>query len=283
VSARPPRTAVLGLGLIGGSLAGALRARGWPVAGWDPDPAARRRAGTRGVATRFEGAGAASAGAEVVVLAAPPHANLELLERIALREGTAVVTDTGSVKREIAAHGKRLLGERFVPGHPMAGRTPGGAAQADPALFEGARWFLCGGGETARGRVARMVRAVGARPVQAPPARHDRMMARVSHLPQILASLLVGELAARDPEALAAAGPGFRGWARLAASPPELWMEILAANAGPVRDEIARLERALADLRTRWERADNAPLRVLARGRRGHALLNDEPGRRPRS
>lgn len=277
---RPPRTAVLGLGLIGGSLAGALAAAGWPVTGWDPDPAARRRAASRGAATRFAGPGAAAGDAELVVLAAPPRANLDLLGTVAALGGRAAVTDTGSVKRAIAARGRRLLGERFVPGHPMAGGTPGGSAQADPALFAGATWFLCGGGAGARRRVERMVRSAGARPVAATPARHDRMVARMSHLPQILASLLVGDLAERDPEAVALAGPGFRGWARLAASPPELWMEILGANAGPVREELARLERALAGLRSRWERTDNAPLRVLERGRRGHGLLKKEPGRR---
>ncbi len=278
--AAPPRTAILGLGLVGGSLAGALVERGWPVAGWDPDPAARRLAARRGAACGGASPEGAVEGADLVVLAAPPRANLELLARLAGRPGSPVVTDTGSVKGEIAGRGRRLLGDRFVAGHPMAGRTPGGASQADPALFAGASWFVCGGGAGPRKRVEAMARAVGARPVRATPVRHDRMMARVSHVPQILASLLVGDLAARDPEALAAAGPGFRGWARLAASPPELWMEILDANAGPVRAEIARLERALAGLRSGWERTDNAPLRVLERGRRGHELLERRPGRR---
>ena len=276
----PPRVTILGLGLIGGSLAGALVGRGWPVAGWDPDPGARRLAGRRGAACRSASLESAAEGADLVVLAAPPGANLELLARLAARPGSQAVTDTGSVKREIARRGRRLLGDRFVPGHPMAGRTPGGAAQADPGLFMEAGWFVCGGGAGPRKRVEAMARAVGACPLRATPVRHDRMMARVSHVPQILASLLVGDLAARDPEALASAGPGFRGWARLAASPPELWMEILAANAGPVRAEIARLERALAGLRSEWERTDNAPLRVLERGGRGHDMLERKPGRR---
>ncbi len=269
-----PRVAILGLGLIGGSLAGALQGRGWHRSGWDPDPGARRTARRRGWLERTP-AGAAEAleGADLVVLAAPPAANLAWLEELAGRPGRATVTDTGSVKTAVARRGEALLGRRFVPGHPMAGKERGGAAAADPDLFRGAAWVLCGGSPRRRARVARMVRCVGARPVIRTPAAHDREVAAVSHVPQLLASLLVGEAARRRPGALELAGPGFRGWARLAASPPELWSEILGANADAVRAELAALERALAGLRSRWERDDNAPLGILRRGGKGSERL----------
>ncbi len=272
--AAPRRVTVLGLGLIGTSLAAALGRAGVLCRGWDPDRSAMRIARRMaGVAPVPGGPGPAAEGAETVVLAAPPGANLDLMRELRGLDPGVTVTDVGSVKREPARVGKRILGDRFVPGHPLAGRERSGAAHADPDLFRGRPWAVCGGAPRHRRRVERLVEAAGGRPVRLGPAEHDREVALVSHLPQLLASLLLAEAGGRRPESLALAGSGFEGWARLAASPPELWKEILDGNAVPVRRELARLERALAGLRSRWERDENAALRCLREGRRGYERL----------
>jgi prephenate dehydrogenase len=127
-----------------------------------------------------------------------------------------------------------------------------------------------------------MIRAVGARPALLDPGRHDRDLARVSHLPQLVASCWVSDVAARHPESLRAAGPVFREWARLAGSDPGLWGEILDANAPAVLGEIERLETLLAGLRRRWESEDNCPLPVIGKGRRDRGNRTGAPRRRAR-
>jgi prephenate dehydrogenase len=234
--------AVVGLGLIGGSLARALSRRGWRVLGVDRAAVVRRARRARAIhaaATLSE----AAARADLVVLAAPPDANLRLLRRLArLRRPGLVVTDVGSVKLPICREAARLGLRSFVGGHPMAGSERAGFGASSARLFQGRPWALTPSPAAALGAVRRMARAAGARPVLVAPALHDRAVAFLSHLPQLVAWALDGA-ARRDPVArrhLGLAGPAFAEMTRLARSPRPLWREILRQN----RREVARALRA---------------------------------------
>lgn len=236
--------AVVGLGLVGGSIARALARAGWRVLGVDR-PAALRRARAARALTATASLAEAAAEADVVLLAAPPRANILLLRRLArfARPGL-VVTDVTSVKGPICREARRLRIAGFVGGHPMAGkeRTGFGASSAD--LFRGRPWILTSAGRSRPVRAVRaVIRAAGARPVTMDASAHDRAMAYLSHAPQV-ASWALLDAARRDPVArrhLGLAGPGFRDMTRLAKSPRGLWREILSQN----RREVARALGAL--------------------------------------
>jgi prephenate dehydrogenase len=247
-----PTVAIVGLGLIGGSLARALTRAGYHVVGIDR-ARVRRRAARAGAVAQTAGSVEAAARMDVVVLAAPPEANLRLLRRLArvARPGL-VVTDVGSVKRPIAEEAARLGLESFVGGHPMAGNEGTGFPASRPDLFRGRPWVISPSRDPrAARRVRALVRAAGARPVEVEPAAHDRAVAFLSHLPQVVARALAA--AARgDVQAgrrLSLAGPGFQDMTRLARSPRRLWREILAQNEA----EVARaLGTFLRVLRREW-------------------------------
>jgi prephenate dehydrogenase len=244
--------AIAGLGLIGGSMARGLTAAGWRVLGVDrPRPLrAALRAGA--IARGFDSLAEAAAEVDVVVLAAPPRANLALLRALArLTPPPRVVTDVGSVKAPICAAARALGLTGFVGGHPMAGRERGGFAASTPDLFAGRTWVLTPGAPVpaAALRTARaLARALGARVVTLDAAAHDRAVAFVSHLPQ-LASWALRAAAAGDPVAarhLRVAGPGFADMTRLARSPRALWRQILGENGTEVKRALDAFRRALA-------------------------------------
>lgn len=245
---RRPIVAVAGLGLIGGSLARALTRAGYRVLGVDAPARTRaaRRAGA--IAASVPSVAAAAREADVLVLAAPPAANLRLLREAARAASPAlVVTDVSSVKRPIAAAARRLRLARFVGGHPMAGRERSGFAASSADLFRDAPWILTPSAAGPLKVVARLAREVGARPVVVTEAAHDRAMAYLSHLPQVVAWALAA--AARGDRVtarlLSLAGPGFRDMTRLAASPRRLWREVLEQNASEVARARKRFARAL--------------------------------------
>jgi prephenate dehydrogenase len=243
-----PTIAVVGLGLVGGSLARALTRAGYPVVGVDHSSVLRRAQDSGAVAAAFARPEDAAAVADVVVLAAPPRANLALLRRLARAAPSSrrpVVTDVGSVKTTICAAAARLGRPAFIGGHPVAGNEGSGFAASSPDLFRGRAWVLTptSGSPRELARVRAMVRAVGARPVVMSAAEHDRTLAFLSHAPQVVAWALFAA-AARDGVArrhLEMAGPGFRDMTRLARSPRGLWREILSLN----RAEVARALRAI--------------------------------------
>lgn len=240
--AEPRRVVIAGLGLIGGSLATDLTRAGWHVTGVDR-AAVCRRARARGlVSATCTSLERAASAADLIVLAAPPRANRDLLLRLVTsmhRRPALVVTDVGSVKRDIVQLAERLRLAGFVGGHPLAGRERSGLRAAQPGLFAGRAWTLSVGRETrpaALRQVRALARAVEARPVNLAADDHDRALAFLSHLPQLVAWALLDAARADGITAawLALAGPGFRDMTRLAASPPLLWSDILAVNADHV-------------------------------------------------
>jgi len=248
--ARHPKIVVVGLGLIGGSIARGLTKKGWHVTGVDRPAPLRAARRARAIARGSTALAPAAEGAALVVLAAPPRANLALLRVLAgLAHPPAAITDVGSVKGPVCAAARRLGLRGFVGGHPMAGRARGGFAASAPDLFAGRAWVIApGGAPLAAVRVVRrLVRTLGARVVAMEPRAHDRAVAFVSHLPQLVSWALL-EAAQRDPVAarhLRVAGPGFADMTRLAASPRGLWAQILHENRVPVADALRAFERAL--------------------------------------
>lgn len=249
-SRRRPTVAIVGLGLIGGSLARALSRAGYTVVGVDRPAvlsAAQRAGAVTQTAARPEEAAELC---DVLVLAAPPSANLRLLRRLAGRTRAGlVVTDVGSVKGPICREADRA-GIVFVGGHPMAGNERSGFPASSPDLFRGRSWIVCPDRRTPRRALAIvriLARAAGARPVRMSPADHDRAVAFLSHLPQLVSWALL-DAARADAVAgrrLAVAGPGFASMTRLAASPPGLWREILGQNRRQTARALAAFARAL--------------------------------------
>jgi prephenate dehydrogenase len=242
------RIAVLGVGLIGGSIGLAAKRRlGAEVVGYDAEPANARRGVEVGALDRFgEAIPEALDGADVVFCAGPVGALPALVAEALEASGPeAVVTDVGSTKRELLASlpdDDRL--ERFIGGHPIAGAESAGVENARDDLFEGARWYLTPT-ERSSGvhydRLQRTVADLGARPQAIDPESHDRLMATVSHLPHVIANVLVQQAAAaavEESERLPEVGPSFRDTTRVAGANPAIWGDIFATNSEAVAREI---------------------------------------------
>ena len=242
------RVAIAGLGLIGGSIARGLAAAGHHVIGLDAPAVLRRARRARAIAGSATSVVEAAARADVVILAAPPRENIRLLRTLAASAPGAVVTDVGSVKRPICAEAIRLGLRRFVGGHPMAGSAAAGFAASDAALFAGRSWVLTPPrGQRPPRPLLALIRGLGARPLVTTPAEHDRAVAFLSHVPQIVAWALA-DAAGSDAVArrhLRMAGPAFRDMTRIAASPRDLWAQILEQNGAEVRRALAALRGAL--------------------------------------
>jgi prephenate dehydrogenase len=249
------RAAVLGLGLIGGSIGLAARQRlGCEVIGWGPNrPTVERAVGLGAVDEPAGSIEEACGGAEIVFCAGPVSALPDLVARALAASGPeAVVTDAGSTKRELVA----ALGEdeRFIGGHPLAGAETAGVGNARADLFDGARWYLTPTERTSGilyDRLQRTIAGLGARPQAIDAEAHDRLMATVSHLPHVLANVLAAGAAAeltRDSERLPEVGPSFRDATRVAGSNPAIWGDIFSSNsdavAAAIDDAIARLHEA---------------------------------------
>ena len=256
------RVAVVGVGLIGGSIALAARERlGATVAGFDPDHEALSLASSRGALNEAPGdlAGAVS-GADAVFVATPvgqlPTAVAAVLEAAG---PDCVVTDVGSTKRSIVAANDD---QRFVGGHPLAGAETSGVEHARADLFDGATWYLTPVATTSGllyERLHRLLRGLGASPAAIEPDTHDAILAAVSHLPHVLANTLVGQAAAAlssgpDGERLPATGPSFRDATRVAGASSAVWTDIYLSNADALVTQIdgavARLEQVREALRT---------------------------------
>ncbi len=238
------RAAVVGLGLIGGSIALAAEARGW-----DRDGAVRESARRRGIETP-DSLEEALHGAALVVAAVSTRDTPALLAEIASRAPDAVLTDCASLKAPIAEAARRLPARtRFVAGHPMAGGRGRGVVAADAAIFRGRPWAIVATDRSDAGSIAAVesfVRSLGAAPVEIDAARHDRGMTWISHLPLAVAAALA-RAAGEDggPDLAALAGPGLLDTTRLAGQPEALALELALADP----DALARaVEAAAANL-----------------------------------
>ena len=249
----PARVLIVGTGLIGTSIALALRAKGTDVFLSDVDPGVARLAADLGAGELVPDLRDAKGIADVAVLAMPPaRVGQELMSA---QDGAVadVYTDVASVKVLPVAQA-RALGcdlDSYVPGHPLAGRERQGPAAAQADLFLGRTWALCPLPETSPDAVAAVTAlavACGAVPVSTDPETHDRWVALVSHAPHLVAVAMAARLAPSSVpgEALKLAGQGIRDVTRIAAGDTALWTQILAANAGPVADVVAAVAQDLA-------------------------------------
>lgn len=259
---------ISGTGLIGTSIALGLQNLGWETLGWDPDPDALDGAVRIGAVLPVESLDAVVLGTDdLVVLAAPPSAVRSTLREL---ETSALVIDVASVKAPIV---EVVRTERFVGTHPMAGREITGPDAARLGLFRGATWVVVpdGADELDVRTVESIVTGLGARPIRMGATEHDAAVARISHLPQIVAAALLDE-AGEVPGAMALAAGSFRDLTRVAASDPAIWMDILTVNRREVVDAVESLRSRLATLA-----ASDADLgATLAQARHLRASLGPE-------
>lgn len=273
------RVAIIGLGLIGGSVGLACRARrlAREVRGADRDPGHRAQAIALGcVGEAFEDSAAVVDGADLVVLAIPVGEIPRVIQGIVphLPPG-AVVTDVGSVKGPVAAAMERLLpGGKAVPGHPIAGREQSGPKAASAELFVGAKCILTPVRTTDLGaleRVRGLWTEIGADVVEMSPERHDEVFAAVSHLPHIVAYALMGtivDLAEEGEELHEFAAGGLKDFTRIAMSNPVMWRDICLANRQQILEMIRRFQSALSQLMSMISAEDGEGLyRQFARAR----------------
>jgi len=282
---------IIGTGLIGGSLALALKKYGFrgPIVGCDREPVLKRaiKAGVidAGQTNAFE----AMRGSQVIVLAAPVLGIIDLIDRLAPRiSAKTLLTDVGSTKAQILAHAKKAFGEnlttRFLSGHPMAGKEQSGLEFADPDLFQGATWFITPAQgqkiyDGVSGDYIEWIEKIGGRIASIDAEEHDRLCAWISHLPQMistaLAATLVDEYGAEAP-LLEAGGRALREMTRISSSPYSWWRDVALTNKNNLQDALLKLEQELAHIR---ENLDSREL--AAEFEKAHQLrkTQDQPQR----
>jgi prephenate dehydrogenase len=260
------RVALLGLGLMGGSLALALRGKCAALFGVDPDPGVLELARERGVVDRaFSDPAEALPEADLVVLAAPIRAILELIHRLPdLHPGSPVVMDLGSTKVQIC-QAMDALPSRFetIGGHPMCGKENTSLANADADLYRGAVFALTPTARTtarAREAAGRLAQAVGASPLWVDPETHDRWVAATSHLPYLVSSALA---AATPGEAAPLIGPGYRSTTRLAVTPTTMMLDVVLTNRVNILEAIGLVQAHLSELDSALQVGDSAGLQSL--------------------
>ncbi|MDX2375673.1 prephenate dehydrogenase [Microbacterium sp. LRZ72] len=273
---------IVGAGLLGASIGHALAAKGVDVALADTSPAQLR------LAVDY-GAGRAATDDDdpsLIVVAVPPDVTADVIHAELQRSPHAVVTDVASVKlepyNELRRRGVDIT--RYIGSHPLAGRERGGAISARSDIFVGRPWVVCRDDETSRADLARVEQLaldLGAMPIEMTPEEHDRSVALVSHTPQLVASLLAARLRDAPDGALALAGQGVRDTTRIAASAPELWVQILGANAGPVVQVLEQLAGDLTRVTEALRDADAPGARraVADTIRRGNEGVERLPGK----
>ena len=278
--------AIIGVGLIGGSLGLALRRRAGveAVRGFDADGAALDAGIARGAITSAaDSLTEAIAGAGAVFLAVPVGRVGGVARDVLAASGAdCVVSDVGSSKSNVVADLTATERERFIGGHPICGSERGGVEHAREELFEGATYFLTPTAEARPElfeRLHSLVMAIGARPSAIDADVHDRLMALVSHLPHVVASTLIQQAAATAPrgrEALRSAGPSFADLTRVAGANPPLWADILLANREAVVAAIADQVTRLGDVTAALDRGDRSWLEeFMADAASGRARLRE--------
>jgi prephenate dehydrogenase len=282
--------AVLGTGLIGTSVAMAAARVGCRVTGWDLDPDTVARAAELSGLDPRPRLEDAVADADIVVVATPLGAVAPTVVA-ALREAPgAIVTDAASVKKQIVTDVVATVGvdgpaaARYVPGHPMGGSERSGPEHASASVLDGIVWVVtphAGTDGAHADALESWIERLGARPVRMTPERHDRLVAMVSHLPQVASTSLMGLAAteeADEPEILLLAAGGFRDLTRLAASQPSLWSEILVANRDQVASSIELFAARLLSLRDAIARGDASAVEgVFDRAKQARLGLATKP------
>jgi len=270
-----PRIAIIGLGLIGGSIAFAAR-RAWPsthVVAIDREPVLREALSRRAIDAAADDL-AAAARADLVVLSAPVRQNTSLLTRVAERVSpSTVITDVGGTKRTIVAAAAALPRPvTFVGGHPLGGGARGGFEFATASLFARRPWIFTppseavgDSGDAARtftvreavDRLSAFVTGLGALPTTMTAAEHDRLMSLISHLPQLAATALMEVVGrAATGSGLKMAGQGLVDTTRLASSPADVWRDVCVTNADEIRSALDLLIERLSEMRTDLDRAE---------------------------
>ena len=262
--------AIIGLGLIGGSIAAGLKKNnsGHAIMAWDRNRESLEHGLAAGLID-MSLENPVEIDAEVVVLALPVRALEESLPRIDF--GDSIITDVGSVKGHVLDTFKKVMGavpEKFVPGHPIAGSEQHGVAAADPDLFVGHRVILtplADTDKTATSKVAGMWQELGATVSFMTPQHHDQILAQTSHLPHLLAYALVDTLSwgGDSLEVFQYAAGGFRDFSRIAASDPVMWRDIFLSNAEPIVEVLDRYGEEVASLRQLIIEGDGVQLEAI--------------------
>ncbi|TYO95568.1 prephenate dehydrogenase [Desulfallas thermosapovorans] len=256
--------AIIGVGLIGGSLGLAMSERQLVghIRGVDVNRENLDMALAAGAIHQAAALPDAVTGAELVILAAPVGTTQELLKSMKpfLKPG-AVITDVGSTKKSVVQQAEALIGDRFVGGHPMTGAETAGFSGADPFLFENAFYLLTPTAQTnndALETVRRLVQATGAVVMEMTPEEHDLITAAISHLPHFMAVSLVAAVAGMSigDKAMALAAGGFRDTTRIAAGSPPMWRDIFLSNRRQVLQTLEHLRGAMDELESALRRQD---------------------------
>ena len=255
---------IIGTGLIGGSLGLALKKRGFRglIVGCDR-PAVLERARKSGAVDEARtNLAEASLGSQVIVLAVPVGATLDLIDRLAPSlPAKALLTDVGSTKAAVLARARKAFGKnvgtRFLAGHPMAGKENSGIEFADPELFQGAGWFITPSPgqkiyEGVAGEFLKWIEKIGARIASMDADEHDQLCSWISHLPQLISTALAATLVdeyGEDAPLLEAGGRALREMTRISSSPYSMWRDVFLTNKENVSDALLKLEQRLAHLR----------------------------------
>jgi prephenate dehydrogenase len=266
------RLAVIGVGLIGGSFALALKQAGRVshVVGAGRSRANLDTARERGILDSIAtDAATAARNADVVLISTPVAQFRKVLGQ--LRDCKGIITDAGSTKRDVVAAARAALGPniaQFVPGHPVAGAELSGAAAANAELFRNRRVILTPLKENSAqsvDRIEALWNACGARVTQLSPEEHDDVLAAVSHLPHLLAFALVHDIAGRGnaEQLFSYAAGGFRDFTRIASSHPEMWRDICVANRDRLLKELDAFSAKTGEMRKLLEAGDGAALEKL--------------------
>ena len=270
---------IVGSGLIGTSIGLGLVQRGIAVEMVDSDPLAQA------LAKDLTG-GVVVADPELVILALPTSGLSHVIQREIELNPRSTFMDVGSVKGEVVLQVQTFLGlsTRFLPTHPMAGREIGGAGSARADLFQGRSWILTPEAECAlesKNLVLELITALGATPIELSAADHDAAVAKISHLPQIAASLVAKQLTGTPAEWMELTGQGLRDTTRIAGSDEKLWKEIIYSN----RAEISELLISLQNDLTQMIKSLDDPAKIadlIAAGRDGKALIPGKHGGKAR-
>jgi prephenate dehydrogenase len=255
---------IIGTGLIGGSLALALKKHRFAgrIMGCDRAPVLERARNKSAIDGGHTNPADAVRGSQIVVLATPVSGIIDLIERLgpALPPKT-LLTDVGSTKAEVLARAKTIFrkntGSRFLAGHPMAGKEQSGVEFADPDLFQGAAWFVTPVPgqkvyDDLSGEYLEWVEKIGARIASMDANQHDQLCAWISHLPQMISTALAASLVdeyGEDAPLLEAGGRALREMTRISGSPYSMWRDIALTNKTNIRTALLKLEQHLAHIR----------------------------------